>query len=121
MPQSVDKVNPSHTDCLGSFPVTDNLNYHCQRPSKFISHSPIFPLAWRLYSKFTIYQYKITLHSQNWRIRGQNRFCLEARGDGGGKGRVTEGKGKEEAQTMCTHMNKCKNNFKKYATTIYLK
>jgi hypothetical protein len=40
---------------------------------------------------------------QNWRTRGQNRFCLEA-GEGG-KG-VVEG---EVAQTM----NKCKNNKKK--------
>jgi hypothetical protein len=40
---------------------------------------------------------------QNWR-RGQNRFCLEARGvreeRGGGEQRV------EMAQTMYAHMNK---------------
>jgi hypothetical protein len=40
---------------------------------------------------------------QNWR-RGQNRFCLEARGlgrVGGGRGQ-----GEEMAQTMYAHMNK---------------
>jgi hypothetical protein len=36
---------------------------------------------------------------QNWRTRGQNRFCLESRWGGG-----------KEAQTMNTHMNKCENN-----------
>jgi hypothetical protein len=35
---------------------------------------------------------------QNWR-RGQNRFCLEARGEEG-----------EMAQTMYAHMNKWINN-----------
>jgi hypothetical protein len=39
---------------------------------------------------------------QNWR-RGRNRFCL-----GGGEG----GRG-EVAQTMYTHVNKCKNKIKK--------
>jgi hypothetical protein len=39
---------------------------------------------------------------QNWR-KGQNRFCLEARGERG------EG---EMAQTMYTCMNKCINKFK---------
>jgi hypothetical protein len=35
---------------------------------------------------------------QNWRIRGWNRFCLEAEG------------GEEVAQTMYTHVSKCKND-----------
>jgi hypothetical protein len=39
---------------------------------------------------------------QNWR-RGQNRFCLEARGEEG-----------EMAQTMYAHMNKWINNKKQY-------
>jgi hypothetical protein len=37
---------------------------------------------------------------QNWR-KGQNRFCLEARGWGG-----REGVGTEMMQIMYTHMNK---------------
>jgi hypothetical protein len=41
---------------------------------------------------------------QNWR-RGQNRFCLEARGLGGGKG-GSEGHVGEMAQTMYAHINK---------------
>jgi hypothetical protein len=45
---------------------------------------------------------------QNWR-RGQNRFCLEARGDGEER---AEKQGEEVAQTMYTHMNKCVNNKK---------
>jgi hypothetical protein len=40
---------------------------------------------------------------QNWRRRGWNRFCLEA-GVGGG--------GREVAQTMHTHVSKCKNDKK---------
>jgi hypothetical protein len=40
---------------------------------------------------------------QNWR-RGQNRFCLEARGWGGEEG--GGGQGEEMAQTMYAHMNK---------------
>jgi hypothetical protein len=46
---------------------------------------------------------------QNWR-RGQNRFCLEVRGEGEGGGR----QGGEMAQAMYTHMNKHINNFKNY-------
>jgi hypothetical protein len=39
---------------------------------------------------------------QNWRIRGQNRFCLEAR---------VRGKWEEEmAQIMYTHVSRCKND-----------
>jgi hypothetical protein len=40
---------------------------------------------------------------QNWR-KGQNRFCLEAKGVAG-RGRVWE-TGGEMAQTMYAHMNK---------------
>jgi hypothetical protein len=36
-------------------------------------------------------------HQQNWGTRGQNRFCLEV-----GVGEV--------AQTMYTHLSKCKND-----------
>jgi hypothetical protein len=42
---------------------------------------------------------------QNWR-RGQNRFCLEARGVGK-RGRGQEAAGRK-AQTMYAHMNKQK-------------
>jgi hypothetical protein len=35
---------------------------------------------------------------QNWRTRGQNRFCPEV------EGRI------EVAQIMYTHVNKCKND-----------
>jgi hypothetical protein len=43
---------------------------------------------------------------QNQRIREWNRFCPEAGGGGRGKGR-RRGEG---AQTMYTHVSKCKNN-----------
>jgi hypothetical protein len=51
---------------------------------------------------------------QNWRTRRQNRFCLEVEGLG------------EVAQTMYTHVSKCKNdeikrkkpNFKKIILMI---
>jgi hypothetical protein len=39
---------------------------------------------------------------QNWRTRGQNRFCPEA---GGGKQ-----EDREVAQIMYIHVNKCKND-----------
>jgi hypothetical protein len=42
---------------------------------------------------------------QNWR-RGENRFCLEARGWGL---RERVGVGGEKAQTMYAHMNKLLN------------
>jgi hypothetical protein len=44
---------------------------------------------------------------QNQRIRGQNRFC----GDVGSMGMRGEGM----AQTMYTHVSKCKNDLKKKA------
>jgi hypothetical protein len=44
---------------------------------------------------------------QNWRTRGQNRFCPASERWGGRAG----GRG-EMAQTMYTHMNKCKNSKK---------
>jgi hypothetical protein len=40
---------------------------------------------------------------QNWRTRGQNRFCLEV-GAGSGVG------GGDVAQTMYSHVSKCKND-----------
>jgi hypothetical protein len=40
---------------------------------------------------------------QNWR-KGQNRFCLEAEGDGEERERV--GTGGRNGQTMYAHMNK---------------
>jgi hypothetical protein len=44
---------------------------------------------------------------QNWRRRGQNRICLEARGWGGeGGGGRHSGGGGEMAQTMYAQMNK---------------
>jgi hypothetical protein len=46
---------------------------------------------------------------QNQRTRGQNRFCPEAGvGWGGGAGEK-EGE-REVAQTMYTHVSKCKND-----------
>jgi hypothetical protein len=42
---------------------------------------------------------------QNWR-RGQNRFCLEARGIRGKVGGGRRGQEGEMAQTMYAHMNK---------------
>jgi hypothetical protein len=50
---------------------------------------------------------------QNWKTRGQNRPCLEAREmevGGGGRGWVGGKWGGEVAQTMCTHMNKYKKH-----------
>jgi hypothetical protein len=44
---------------------------------------------------------------QNWRRRGQNRFCLEA--VGGEEWKRWE-RWEEVAQTMCTHLSKCKND-----------
>jgi hypothetical protein len=49
---------------------------------------------------------------KNWKTRKQNRFCLEARVVGLGGGEREAGQGGEVAQTMYTHMNKCKNNKK---------
>jgi hypothetical protein len=50
---------------------------------------------------FSLLSFMISL--QNWR-RGQNRFCLEARGCEEGKKAGGEGRGM--VQTMYTHMNK---------------
>jgi hypothetical protein len=48
---------------------------------------------------------------QNWRRRGQNRFCLEMEGFGGGWGGGVGLRG-EMVQTMYVYMNKCINNKK---------
>jgi hypothetical protein len=54
---------------------------------------------------------------QNWRTRGQNRLCLEARevGEWGVResGRGVEARRERCPKTMYTHMNKYKNNLKK--------
>jgi hypothetical protein len=51
---------------------------------------------------------------ENWRTRRWNRFCLEV-----GKGvKDGGGQGGEVAQTMYTHMNKCKNNKKEITLVI---
>jgi hypothetical protein len=49
--------------------------------------------------KNTVFLIIMSSLQQNWR-RGQNRFCLEARGMEGGR------QGGEIAQTMYAHMNK---------------
>jgi hypothetical protein len=61
---------------------------------------PYLKLAKMLYLSY----YCSSSLPQNWR-RGQNRFCLEARG-GVGKKEGVEGQGGEMVQTMYAHMNK---------------
>jgi hypothetical protein len=61
-------------------------------------HSYLYPKL----AKMPCFSFYLTCFflQRNQRTRGQNRFCLEV---GGGEG----------AQTMYTHVSKCKNDFKK--------